>query len=76
MHARLAEYLERQRAVGVIQCESCARAVESLIGLLVSPIMMRTNLGLPTPQTRSPAQRRAWVAYTVDLLLCSIAARI
>lgn len=75
MHARLTEYLERQQAAGAIQCESCARAVESLIGLLVSPIILRTNLGLPTPHTRTPAQRAAWVAHTVDLMLCSIAVR-
>jgi AcrR family transcriptional regulator len=73
MHARLAEYLERQRGAGTIQCESCTRAVESLMGLLVSPITLRTNLGLPTPHMRSTAQRTAWVTYTVDLLLCSIA---
>ena len=76
MHARLAEYMEKQRAAAAIQCESCTRAVESLIGLLVSPILLRTNLGLLAPHTRSPAQRAAWVTYTVDLLLCSIEVRV
>ena len=72
MHARLAEYMEKQRTSGAIECESCTRAVESLLGLLVSPILLRTNLGLPTPHTRSPAQRAAWAAHTVDLFLASV----
>jgi TetR/AcrR family transcriptional regulator, mexJK operon transcriptional repressor len=72
MHARLAEYMERQRASGAIQCESCMRAVESLIGLLVSPILLRTNLGLPTPHTRSQAERAAWASHTVDTFLRSV----
>jgi TetR/AcrR family transcriptional repressor of mexJK operon len=72
MHARLAEYLETQRVSGLIQCESCTRAVESLMGLLVSPILLRTNLGLPTPHTRSQAQRAAWATHTVDLFLRSV----
>jgi AcrR family transcriptional regulator len=72
MHARLAEYMEKQRASGAIQCESCTRAVESLMGLLVSPILLRANLGLATPHTGSRAQRAAWATHTVDVFLRSV----
>jgi AcrR family transcriptional regulator len=72
VHARLAEYMEKQRASGSIRCESSTQAVESLTGLLVSPILLRTNLGLPTPHTRSQAERAAWATHTVDLFLRSV----
>jgi TetR/AcrR family transcriptional regulator, mexJK operon transcriptional repressor len=72
MHARLGEYIEGLERAGSIQCSDCKRAVESLIGLLVSPIIMRLNLGLPTPHTRTTANRKMWVAHAVGTFLRSV----
>jgi TetR/AcrR family transcriptional regulator, mexJK operon transcriptional repressor len=72
--AMLANYLRAQQKLGNIHCGEPEQAVELLLGLLVSGASLRASLGLPPTFARTPAQRKAWANFAVDMFLSSMQA--
>ncbi len=75
VRAMLAEYLRAQQKSGEIRCDDPEQAVEVLLGLVVSGASLRAWLGIQPTLVRTPAQRKAWVKYAVDVFLSSMQTR-
>lgn len=75
VRAMLTEYLRAQQKQGNIRCSEPEQAVEIFLGILVSGASLRSWLGLPCTLTRTPAQRKAWANYAVDIFLAAIEER-
>jgi TetR/AcrR family transcriptional regulator, mexJK operon transcriptional repressor len=74
MRATLVSYLRTQQNLGVLRPGNPEHAVEAFLGMLISTASLRTNLGLTTPLITSAAQRKAWVAFVVDMFLSAMQA--
>lgn len=72
--AMLASYLRAQQKLGNIECGDPEQAVEVLLGLIVSATSLRAWLGLEAKSAKTPAQRKAWVSFAVDIFLSAMEA--
>lgn len=75
VRAMLAEYLRTQHKAGHIRCDDPEQAVEVLLGLVVSGASLRAWLGIRPTFASTPAQRKAWVQYAVDMFLLTMEAK-
>lgn len=74
VRAMLADYLRAQQKSGNIRCDDPEQAVEILLGLVVSGASLRAWLGIRPTLVSTPAQRKAWVNYAVDIFLSAMEA--